>query len=127
MAQGYLKPRRCIRISSAAPPEDTPESEADEVARQPVPEIAALPVAIEPGRLYMPAPAFALEVIGGTRQVQLSDFAGRPVVLLFNWAKTAEAADAVNLRLRSRQPDHRMLPIVTVVEICTASPSRSTA
>jgi hypothetical protein len=65
----------------------------------------------------VPAPAFALEVIGGTRQVRLADFAGRPVVLLFNSAKTAEAASAVNLLLRSRQPDHHALPIVTVVDL----------
>ena len=49
--------------------------------------------------------------------MSLADFTGRPLVLLFNSPKTAEQANAINFRLRSRQPDHRALPIITVVDL----------
>ena len=110
LAQGYLEeaPVRSIFFSAA------PEAAADGDASHPAAS-AATPAAVRPAATGVSAPDFALDVIGGTRKVRLADFAGRPVVLLFNSAKTAEEANAINLRLRSRQPDHRALPIVTVV------------
>ena len=117
MAQGFLDATPVRSIFFSAPPEDALEREADD-APSPAPVTAPPVIAAKPVQTpAQQAPVFALEVIGGTRQVKLSDFAGRPVVLLFNSAKTAEAANAVNLRLRSRQPDHRALPIVTVVDL----------
>ena len=122
LAQGFLEATPVRSIFFSAPPEDALETEREDVAPQPA--LVATPsaaveqvVARKPAAPVAPAPLFALEVIGGTRQVRLADFAGRTVVLLFNSAKTAEAANAVNLQLRSRQPDHRVLPIVTVVDL----------
>ena len=117
LAQGYLEatPVRSIFFSAA------PEAEADDATQLPasiVPPVAGKPAApVKPAAPAVLAPDFALEVIGGTRQVRLADFAGRPLVLLFNSPKTAAEANAVNLQLRSRQPDHRALPIVTVVNL----------
>jgi prolycopene isomerase len=117
MAQGYLEATPVRSLFFSAPPEDAMERETDD-APSPAPVTTPPVIAAKPAQTQaQQAPAFALEVIGGTRQVKLSDFAGRPVVLLFNSAKTAEAANAVNLRLRSHQPDHRALPIVTVVDL----------
>ena len=112
LAQGYLEatPVRSIFFSAA------PEGETVGDTPQPVAS-AATPAVLKPAATGVPAPDFALEVIGGTRQVRLADFAGRIFVLLFNSAKTAEQASAINFQLRSRQPDHRALPIVTVVDL----------
>ena len=122
LAQGYLEATPVRSIFFSAPLVDALEAQADDVPPQSTlvtaPPVAVMPAAaVESVAPAVPAPAFALEVIGGTRQVRLADFAGRPVVLLFNSAKTAEAASAVNLLLRSRQPDHHALPIVTVVDL----------
>ena len=116
MAQGYLQQTHgsiALHVGSASPMLRSLRRTATH--RRPPPSHQR-PQAVQPQRARR-APAFALDVIGGTRKVSLADFTGRPLVLLFNSPKTAEQANAINLRLRSRQPDHRALPIITVVDL----------
>ena len=114
LAQGYLEATPVRSIFFSTLPADALEADGD---ASPPAASATTPVAVRPAATGVTAPDFALDVIGGTRQVRPADFAGRPLVLLFNSAKTAAAANTVNLRLRSRQPDHHALPIVTVVDL----------
>ncbi len=115
MAQGYLQQTTVRSLFMAAPPARAPEPEVDNDT-SPSTTIVPAPASCS-APASTPAPAFALDVIGGTRKMSLADFTGRPLVLLFNSPKTAEQANAINFRLRSRQPDHRALPIITVVDL----------
>ena len=115
MAQGYLQQTTVRSLFMAAPPARALEPEVDNDT-SPSTTIAPAP-ASSSAPASTPAPAFALDVIGGKRKVSLADFTGRPLVLLFNSPKTAEQANAINFRLRSRQSDHRALPIITVVDL----------
>ncbi|MBI4675873.1 MAG: redoxin domain-containing protein [Chloroflexi bacterium] len=70
-----------------------------------------------PAQSFGSAPAFTLDAIGTTRKVTLQEFAGKPVVLVFNTADSAEQANALNTAIRAQQPDYRTLPILTVVDL----------
>ena len=63
------------------------------------------------------APAFTLDVIGTTRRISSKEFAGKPVVLVFNTADSAEQANARNNAIRAEYPDYRTLPILTIVDL----------
>jgi hypothetical protein len=63
------------------------------------------------------APAFKLDAIGTTRKVSLQEFAGKPVILVFNNAESAEQADKLNNAIRAQYRDYRTLPIITVVDL----------
>lgn len=116
LAQAYLDEAPVRSIFFSAAPDAVLEVEAADVVPLPATR-PTTPAVVKPATPAGSAPEFALDVIGTTRKVRLADFAGRPLILLFNSAKTAEEASAINLRLRNNQPDHYALPIVTVVNL----------
>lgn len=67
--------------------------------------------------LNQPAPRFTLKTIASKRTIRLSDYGGRPVVLLFVDPNTGRATREVVVAIRRRIPDFAQLPILTVVDL----------
>lgn len=116
VVEGFLQHKQAPSLFGAAALDSSSEAVASPMASPAAaPEVSTRPAAARAATAA--APPFTLDVVGGTRKISPAAFSGRHLVLLFNAPDTADAANAVNLRLRKHQPDHRTLPIVTVVDL----------